>query len=250
MARSLSWRYFLICLMIIFATEPVDSQKPQIPVAPDTGESIIKYVLARAKENELQKKELLTYQRVFTINNLDDNEEEIDTEREEVVLIDFGGKEKVIEAKLHGKPVKKNKTTSPRFNLMNILDAMIKLDNFNVVRIEKIEDRHFYVISFNPKSKMKPNGDTEDVIIRSEGEIYVDIEKFYIKKLSARLIRDYERALGLFSLSRANIEMELDEFKGIVVMKSIILVDKYWIIFKGSTFEKQKFTYKDYRKKI
>ena len=223
-------------------------QEHQISVAPDTGESIIRNVLSRSRENEILKKEYLAYKRVFSIDNLDDNEQITDREREEVVSISFGGKEELLE--VNGKPVRKIRSTSPRFDLMNVLDALLKLDEFKIIRIDKIEDKHFYVISFKPKPGARPNGDVEDVIVRSEGEVYIDIEKFYIKKISAKLIKKYERAWGIFNLSQANLEMEIGEFEGIMVMKYIIVIDKYWLFFRGDTFEKQMYIYKDYQKKF
>jgi hypothetical protein len=227
--------------------EKVAGQELQIPIASDTGESIVRSVASRIQGNEKLKREFLTYKRVYTLDNLNNEGQVISRKKEEVVSIDFGGKEELLE--VNGKPVKKTKATSARFDLSNVLDALLKLDDFKVVKIDRIEDRHFYIINFKPKPKVKHTGDVEDVLVRSEGVIAVDIEKFYIKKLSARLVKNYDRALGIFSLSYANMEIEQEDLNGIVVMKHIDLVDKYWIFLKGNTFEKQTFTYKDYQRK-
>ena len=62
------------------------------------------------------------------------------------------------------------------------------------------------------------------------------------------MTRPYSRAGGLFSLSRANIEMTEEEFEGIIVMKSAIIIDRYWSILRGGTvFEKQTYEYGDYQ---
>ena len=60
---------------------------------------------------------------------------------------------------------------------------MLKLDEFNIIKIDMLDDRPCYMINFKPKSNQNDKGDNvEDIIVRSEGIMYVDIEKFYIKK--------------------------------------------------------------------
>lgn len=237
----------VMLLVIGLKNEPSAGQSTQILIAPDTGESIMRSVIAKTKENEVVKKDLLTYKRVYTLDNLNDSGQVTDRKKQEVTSIDFGGKEETVE--VNGKPVKRAKSTSPRFNLINVFDAILKLDDFNIIRIDKLGDRHFYVINFKPKPGAKPNDDIENVIVRSEGELYIDIETFYIKRLSARLVRSYERAWGMFSLARANVEMEFQDFDNINVVKSVTLIDKYWVILKGDTFEKQVFVYQGYQRK-
>ncbi len=228
---------FFFCLVSrsIFAQEA----PPNSPV-----EFIIQKVIHKIAENEVSKK-TLTYKRVHIIENLDDKEQVTDKEKEEVTLIEIGGKESVIW--LNGKQVKRSKTSQPDFDLVKALNAMSKLDEFQIIRLEMIDSRPYYLISFKAKSGIRARGDVEDIMVRSEGEMYVDIEKFYIKKLTAKLIREYERCFGCFKLMRADFTVEQEEFDGIIVMKSITIIDKFYALKNfGVTFERKTYTYKDY----
>ena len=245
---------FGIVVLIGLKTGQVSlGQTIPIQAPPNTGEFIIQTVIKRAKESDLVKREKLTYKRIYTAHNLNDNEQIIDPqrpEREEVVIIEYGGKERVIKKNKNGRPVNLGNVSTPRFDLINALEAVAKLDNFEINRIEMFEGRPNYVINFKPKPGPRPDGDVEDVIVRSEGVMYVDIEKFYIKKFSAWMVRPYSRGgifgWNIFNLTRANIEMAQEEFNDIVVMSSVVITDKY-SLFGGDTFEKQTYTYGDYR---
>ena len=233
-------------VLIGLKTTPVSlSQTASIQAPLDTGEFIVRTVITRTKENDEIKKEKLTYKRVYTVDNLNDNEQVTDRKKEEVVVVELGGNERMIEK--NGKPVNKGKASRPKIELIKVLEAVLKLDEFNIARIETLDNRPHYVINFQPKPGQRINGnDVEEIILRSEGVMYVDIEKFYIKRISAWMTRSYSRGWGIFSLTRANVDMAQEEFEGIVVMKSIVIIDKY--SFFGDTFEKQIFLYKDYQK--
>jgi len=247
-------RFFLylapICLVIGLAPLVLLGQTTSIQIPPSIGEFIIRIVITRAIENNNIKREKLTYKRVYTVENLNDNEQVADTERQETILIEKNGIERMIESIRNGKLVKNSRVSASRFELLKVLEAMIMLDDFAIIRIEFLDGRPCYVIFFKPRPGQKANGDVEEIIARSEGEIYIDIEKFYIRKLSARMIRPYARGgiLGwsIFNLTRANIEMLQEEFEGIIVMGSVLIIDKY-SLFGIETFEKQTYTYKDYQ---
>lgn len=248
MKRGLFLSFALTCMM--FGLPPAKSagqtQTEPILAPPNTGEFIIQTVITKARENETVKRARLTYKRVWTVDNLNDNEQVTDREKKEVVLIEPGGMERLIEK--NGKPVKGGKSSSQRFDMIKILEAMVKLDDFSITKIEMVDNRPYYVINFKPRPRQRTNDDVEDIIVRSEGVMYVDIEKFYIKRLSAWMTRPYSRAWGMFNLSRANIEMVEEEFEGIIVMKSLTLVDRYWAFWRGNVFERQIYSYQDYQK--
>lgn len=239
--------FVLTCIVFGPRTPTLLGQIAFIQTHPNTGEFIVHTVITRAKENENIKKEKLAYKRTYTVENLDDNEKVTDEEKKEVVIIRPGGKERMIEK--NGKPINNSKISKPKIDLIKVLEAVLKLDEFNIIKIDMLDDRPCYMINFKPKSNQNDKGDNvEDIIVRSEGIMYVDIEKFYIKKISAWMTRPYSRAGGLFSLSRANIEMTEEEFEGIIVMKSAIIIDRYWSILRGGTvFEKQTYEYGDYQ---
>jgi hypothetical protein len=246
--------FVLICIIFTWLpdTSTGQTQTDIISAPANTGEFIIRTVINRAKENDVIKKEKLTYKLIYTVNNLNNNEQVTDTEKQETILVEKGGKEQALELMRNGRPINKgNKISMPRFELLKILEAMIRLDDFIVEKIEPTDDRLYYIVTFKPKPKQKTTGDAEEVIVRSEGKMYVDIEKFYIKKLSAWLTKTYSRVgmlgMNIFNLRRANIEIEQEELDGIIVMKSAVIIDKY-SLFGVETFEKQSYSYKDYQK--
>lgn len=241
-----------VVLAMLFG-QPMYGQTPEIQIDASTGAFIVQTVIKRAKENDLVKKEKLTFKRVYTVHYLNDNGQVIDPdkpEKEEAVAIERDGKERMTEKKKNGKPVNPVNVSAPKFDLIKALEAVGKLDKFEVSRIEMFEGRPNYVISFEPKPGQRTNGDVEEVIVRSEGMMYVDIEKFYIKKFSAWMVRPYSRGgifgWNIFNLTQANIEMAQEEFNDIVVMSSVVITDKF-SVFGVDTFEKQTYTYSDYR---
>ena len=233
-------------LALLFG-QPMLGQTPEIRVDPSTGEFIMKTVLEKTRENEPLKRAALTYKRIYDVYNLNEREQVTTRAKEEVILIEPGGRERLVEK--NGQPVRGGTASGQKFNLLTVFEALMKLHSFSIIRIELVEDRPSYVISFWPKPNQRSSGDVENVIVRSEGVMYVDIEKFYIKHLSARMLRPYSpwRALGGFTLSRADIEMVQEEFGGIVVMRSVVITDRYWSLTRGTVFEKQIYTYKDYQ---
>ena len=248
--RRLFLTFIVACLGVGPGIKVLSSQTTSIQAPPDTGKFIIQTVITKARENDKIKKEKLIYKRTYSVENLNDKEQVTDQEKKEVVIIELGGQERMIEKNgKSGKPENQGKASKTKIDLINVLEAVLKVDEFNVAKIDIMGDRPYYVINFKPKPNQNDKGgDVEDIIVRSEGVMYVDIEKFYIKKISAWMTRPYSRAGGLFNLSRANIEMAEEEFEGIIVMRSVTIIDKYWSILKGGTvFEKQTYEYKDYQ---
>ena len=179
------------------------------------------------------------------VENINDKEQIIEQDKKEVVIVEPGGQERMIEK--NGKPVNQGKISKPKIDLIKVLEAVVKLDEFTVARIDIADGRPCFVINFKPKPNQRGSSDVEDIIVRSEGVMHVDIEKFYIKKISAWMTRSYSRAGGMFNLSRANIDMVEEEFEGIIVMRSVTIVDKFFSILRGTVFEKQTYLYEEYR---
>ncbi|MEK7138859.1 MAG: hypothetical protein AAB799_01630, partial [Patescibacteria group bacterium] len=195
--------FIVFCLVLGLNMTPAYGQI-SVRIDTHTGEFVVQTVIKRTVENDALKKENLTYKRIYTVDNLDDNEQITSREKEEIVSVERGGKERLIQK--NGKPVNRGRTSSPRFDLIKVLEAMVKLDSFNVVSIEMMGERPHYVVSFEPKPHQKTDGNVEEVIVRSRGIMYVDIEKFYVRKISAWMPRSYSRVWGIFSLTRANID--------------------------------------------
>ncbi|MEX2090877.1 MAG: hypothetical protein WD989_01940 [Candidatus Paceibacterota bacterium] len=219
-------------------------QNPTKPV-----EFIMNKALERARQNELLKRDKLTYERVYIAYNLNEKEEPIKPEKKrETVLVEKGGVEKVMDK--NGRYYTKTGGASgPRFDMIRALESMTKFQDLEIVRIDMIGDRPFYLINFKPRtdrSRPRPTNDIEEVIVRSAGWIYIDIEKFHIKQLAGWMTRPYSRAWGFFSLTRANFDITQEELEGVVVIKDVKVIDKY-SVFGFDTFERQTWEYTNYR---
>lgn len=232
---------FLLFTILVQHTPSASNQSPTKPV-----DFIVGRVLDKTQDNDKLKREKLTYKRVYLAENLNDKEETINVDRGEVVLIEKSGKERVLERT--GRGAKGNsRVSAPKFDLIKALESLIKFHDFEIIRIDMIGNRPYYLINFKPKiNKIKANDDIEEIIVRSEGWMYVDLEKFYIKQITVWITRSYSRSWGIFNLTRANIDMAQEELDGIIIMKSINLIDRY-SFFGFDTFERQTWTYKDYQ---
>ncbi len=226
------------CLLLLLTSVALAQGQPKNPV-----EFIMKKVLVNTKEQDTIKSEKLVYKRAYILEDLNDNAEVTKREKEEVTLIQKDGVEKIISSSSRN-----SKISSPRFDLIKALETLTKFDDFEMVRIDMLGARPYYLINFKPKiaNRPKANDDVEEIIIRSEGWMYVDLEKFYIKQIAVGITKSYSRGWGIFNLDRANLEMSQTEFKGIIVMDYVTLIDRY-SFFGFTTFEKQTWTYQDYQ---
>ncbi len=232
---------FLLFSILAQNLSSISNQPPTKPV-----EFIVGKVLEKTQNNDQLKKENLTYKRIYTVESLNDKKEVVNKDKEEVVLIEKGGRERTLER--NGKGNKGNsRVSAPKFDLIKALESLIKFHDFEINRIDMIDNRPYYLISFRPKAdRSRTNDDVEEIIVRSEGWMYVDLEKFYISQITVWITRSYSRGWGIFNLTRANVDMAQEELDGIIVMKSIKLIDKY-SFFGFDTFEKQTWTYQDYQ---
>jgi len=204
---------------------------------------IMKAVAQRATENERVKEALIEYKRGYVIKDLNSKEEEGRKKKDEVELVK-SGRSRVIER--FGKPVKNDGGGStPNINFAK---AMADFYDFNMALtpLVMIDERAYHVIDFRPtRSTPHPKGDLEKILARMAGTIYIDVEKLFIHKLEAKLVKEYSRGWFVYRLSRADITLKQMEFNNIVVVESLEVIDTYYI-FGVETFEKQTITYTDY----
>jgi hypothetical protein len=220
----------------------------QIDIDPEVTNFIIQTVIKKTSENETKKKLELSYERTYLAYELRDDGQREREINNEVVQIDFGGKENLIMKK--GKPVNstEQKPTGKKFDFISVLNSMVKLSEFDTLKIESINNRPHYVISFRPKKNVKAANDIEEIIIRSEGIIKVDAEKFQITSFDAKMSKLYsKRIVGVpvFTLEKANIKLEQEELWNIMVTRSIIIIIKYSHLF-GESYQNWEYKYNKY----
>lgn len=232
----------LLCLILLLSKNVLgqDNQNP--------ADFIMKAVVQRAKENENLKKELLSYKKTFRIDNLRNNNDQFKSKEKEEVLEVRDGEERIVER--NGIRLRKPEKPSER-DRIDFNDAMVNSYDFELMRVEMIDDRAYHIIKFTPKKNVRANTDLQEIINRLVGNIYVDVEKLFIHRLTGNLTREYSRLKGIYRLSRADISMEQEEFNGIIVMKQLVVIDRYTISFligSSTTLEKRSFIYTDYKR--
>ena len=200
-------------------------------------------VAQRAIENEKVKEGAIEYRRNHVIKELNSKEEEGRKKKDETELVK-NGRGRVIER--FGKPVKNGGNgTTPNINFTK---AMTDFYDFSMAPtpLIMIDGRAYHVIEFRPtKGTPRPKGDLEEILARMAGTIYIDVEKLFIYRLDAKLIKEYSRGWFVYRLSRASIKLKQMEFNDIVVVDSLEVIDKYHI-FGVETFEKQLITFSNY----
>lgn len=227
-------------ILVTISSEFASSQNDQIT---NPADFIIETTLKKAEENEALKRKLV-YKRSYRVNDLNNSGQPKNTKKDETVLVGPDGKEQLLEP--DGQVAKTGKPSAPKYDLLRIMSLMRKLDEFELERIEMINNRPYYVINFKPKPKQKVYTDEEEIIIRSEGTIYIDIEKFYIWHMTAHMTSSYRRFL-VFNLNQAGLDIHQEEFEKTIVVKSLTIIARY-SLFGVSTFEKRGFLFDDYQK--
>ena len=204
---------------------------------------IMKAVAQRAAENERLKKTAVEYKKSYIIKDLNSKGEEGRKKKDEVELV-VKGKGKIIER--FGRPIKNGGVGStPNIDFAK---AMADFYDFNMAPtpLVMINGRAYHVIEFGPtRGTPHPKGDLEEILARMAGTIYIEIENLSIYKIRAKLVKEYSRILSIYKLHRADIELTQMEFNNIVVVDSLIIIDKY-SIFGVEILEKQIITHKDY----
>lgn len=210
-------------------------------------EFIMKAVSQRAVENEKIKEVNTEYKRRYVIENLDrlerpfiDRQGQSIKKRNEVELVSKGiGR--IIER--NGRPVSEKSSSMPNINFSRALAFY----DFSMAETPIIMEngRAYHVINFRPNKNARPKGDMEEILARMAGNIYIDVEKLFIYKLNTSLTKEYSRGWFVYRLGRADIALKQMEFQDMIVVESLVIIDKYYI-FGSGTFERQTLTYADY----
>ena len=204
-------------------------------------------VSQRALENEKTKEVNTEYKKRYVIEDLNKMEQPFTDRRgqpiqkkNEVELVSKG-KGKIVER--FGRPISGGSSSMPNINFSRALAFY----DFNLAKTPIVMEngRAYHVINFKPSKNSRPKGDMEEILARMAGNIYIDVEKLFIYKLNASLTKEYSRGWFIYRLARADIALKQMEFNDMVVIDSLVIIDKYYV-FGSETFEKQTLTYNDY----
>jgi len=112
-------------------------------------------------------------------------------------------------------------------------------------------DKAYLVINFRANRNIKTNGDNiKEIMNRSAGKIYVDVENLYVQRFESNMTKVYERGWwNIFQLKQADLVLEQSEIdtpegKIIVVISSTI---KYRYSLFGEKLGIRSWIYEDYR---
>ena len=227
-------KVILLCLIILVPSS-ISGQGNENPA-----DFIMRAVSQKTIENERIKEVNTEYKRRYVIEDLNRLEQTTRKKKDEVQLVSKG-KGKVIER--FGRPVSGGSPSMPNINFSRALDFY----DFSMAETPIVMEngRAYHVINFKPSKNARPKGDMEEILARMAGNIYIDVEKLFIYRISASLTKEYSRGWFIYRLGRADIILKQKEFQDMIVVESLTITDKYFI-FGSETFERQTLTYTDY----
>lgn len=229
-------------LIVIFITILIGSISPGARVGAqeetrssqnELAEWIMQKVVEKSLENEILKRQYITYDKYQTTENLAKQPPMIKRETYNIFGENGHSMERLVE--LNGRAVReKAKSSNLDFSKM-LAEKYLPRMKFEKIREEMINGKGYFVITFAPKSppNQLPENDLYDRgINRSSGTIYIDMEKLYIWKIESSVIEGF----SAYFLGRAeNFQLNVlqEEKFGIVVPKTTIVEIRYkilWII--------------------
>lgn len=217
---------------------------------------IMQKVIEKMKINEELKHKHLNFKKHFVDTKLDDSGKpkkiitdqviEVKPPKGDEVLIQEDGEDR-------------NKKQNSGGEFEKIMEALSLLFNYEMSKptadcptcpLLSQGGKAYLVINFQSNGKIRANGDdVKEIMNRSAGKIYVDIENLYVQLFESNLTRTYDRGWGIFQLKQADSileqgEIDTPEGKIIVVTSSTI---KYRYSFFGEKMGIRSWTYENYR---
>lgn len=242
---------FLLILSIVILVSGINPKSQQNQQEDSLATWIMERVVEKSLENEKIKRQYITYDKYQTTEDLTKQPSKItqeffnvygengnSTERR-FAIIDEDGKQKSVK--------EKGKKSNLDFSTM-LADKYLPRMTFHKVREEVINDRGYFVITFEPRvppDKLPSNDLYDKGINRSSGTIYVDMEKFYPWKFDSKLTSDFSAYL-LGHAEDFQIHVEQEEQFGVVVPKEVIYTIKYKVLWI-TTYETKTSTYGNHR---
>lgn len=219
------------------------SDKPQ-----ELATWIMGIVVQKARENEKQKRDLVTYDKKVVKSNIQRNPPRV---LETSVYSVYGENGRSFE-KLKERNGRNITNARPEMSQWDLNSIITERYDFNLEKEEFMEGRWYYVISFKPKEpidKLPFEDRLDEGFNRAVGYLFIDLEKFYLKRMEGRLSNRFTKALSIFEMKDFSLTFEQSEFEGIIVPSSLVLTYRYRV-FWGETSEKLEYSYSNHQKRM
>ena len=214
------WRWIILILLLFVFSLKIDAREN--PEYTNVNQ-LIGQVIKNARENDKLKSESLVFKRVYTIDNLNDNE-----------------------------LPKQGKGTSNEalpLDINRVLEASYNFE-FAANKIQFLYEEYVYVVHFWPKDTLPDNDDGYyKAANRSFGIIYISKEYLYVRHLEAIMDKPFNVWGGLGRVRRGKLTFEqklFPELNNIVAIDHFTAIVKYRKLF-SEKHENHTFTYSDYK---
>ncbi len=219
---------------------------------------IMQKIVQKMLANEPLKNKHLNFKKHFIDTKLDNTDKpkkritdqvaEVRTPNGDEVLIQEDGEPKNKKQENGGEFEKIMEALSRRFNYEM---AKPTTDCLTCPLISK-DGKAYLVINFYASGSVDTGGDDiKEIMNRSAGKMYIDVENLYVQRFESNMVRPYNRVGGIFQLKQADMVLqqgEVDTPKGkLIVVKSTVAKYRYSIVILGEKRGIRSWNYEDYR---
>lgn len=239
--------------LLLIAPTPLHSQDS----VSNPATVIMQKVIEKMKSNEELKHKHLNFKKNYIDTKLDDSGKPKKISTNQVIEVRPPKGEEIL-VQEDGEPKNKKQNSGGEFE--KIMEALSSLFNYEMAipttecptcpLISKA-DKAYLVINFKANGKVKANGnDVKEIMNRSAGKIYIDLDSLYVQRFESNLTKTYERGWwGIFQLKQADLILEqgeIDTAEGkIIIVTSTTIKYRYSLL--GETRGIRSWTYGDYR---
>ena len=237
---------------LLISPMPLFSQE----VSDNPATMIMQKVIEKMKVNEELKNKHLNFKKHYTDIKVDDSGNPKKTITDQVIeVLPPHGDEMLVEE--DGESKNKRQDSNNEFN--KITEALSQRFDYEMASpttdcpscpLLSKNGKAYLVINFQANGKVRTNGDdVKEIMNRSVGKIYVDVENLYIQRFESNMNKTYSRALGIFKLKQANsiIEQgEVDTPEGKIIIVIFTSIKYHYSLF-GDTRGIRSWTYENYR---
>ena len=180
--------------------------------------------IENAKENEIQKRQHITYNKRVLKRDLD-------TKKviEEKVFRVFGQNGKSMEQLIEeNKKSQKNKRIEQSND--NLVENLTARCDFTLTDTKIVDGVAYFIVSFKPKNELpKAKNRNEKALDHSSGEILIEIDGLRIKKIHSWSTKSFWGEVFVW-VSNYSVEIEQEEKFGIMVPKSMRVRYKIYLV--------------------
>lgn len=218
---------------------------------------IMQKVIEKMKVNEELKQKNLNFKKHYIDLKLDDSGKPKNKVTDQVIEVrPPNGDEVLIQE--DGKPKNKKQDSGNEFE--KIMEALSRRFDYEMAKptadcptcplISK-DDRAYLVINFHANGSTDTKGDNiKEIMNRSAGKMYIDLENLYVQRFESNLTRTYSRAWGIFQLKQADVLLEqgeIDTPKGKIIVATSTKIMYLYSLFGESrgirSWEYQEYQY-------